>query len=228
MELLFTTILYINVVMMVISFIFAYILLRRAKGDKIYFNFGMSTLFLGLWILSIVLLFFEVIKLDGVFFTNLSFLFGIWILHYFLIFTMKYPVPGSNDRLKINLLYLLTILLSVSIFLPGVYAVESTLDFPFLHVEINPVGLSIFSLYFFILSLLSFINLFKKYFQSDGIFRVHLRKIIIGTLIAVFVNFIFGITIYFFVNFDTTPIGILFVFGVLMYIYSILFSKKPV
>lgn len=214
--------------MMMISFIFAYILLRRAKGNAIYFNFGMSTLFLGLWILSIVLLFFEIIKLGGIFFANISFLFGIWILHYFLVFTMKYPVPGGDDRLKINLLYLLTILVSVTIFLPGFYTTESILNFPFLYVEINSAGLSIFSIYFFLLALLSFKNLLSSYKRSDGIFKKHLKKIIIGTIVAVFANFILGITIYFFINFDTTPIGILFVFGVLTYIYLILFSKKPV
>lgn len=57
MKFLFTTILFSNVVVALLAFSFAYILLKRSRGNKIYFNFGMSNLFLGLWAVDVLMLF---------------------------------------------------------------------------------------------------------------------------------------------------------------------------
>lgn len=225
MESLFTIILFLNIPIALASFVFAYIILRRGR-NPIYFNFGMAVLFLALWIVSILLLFFRILPLPITFFLNLSFLFGIWILHYFLIFTIKFPVASPGNRFKINLLYLFTFLVSVTCFIPNLYAIEGRLEFPFLYISIGPMGLSIYTIYFVILVSLAFKNLIRKYLQSDGIFKTQLKKIILGTATAIFFNLLFSITIYFFITFNTTPIGVLFIFTVLLYIYSILFSKN--
>ena len=60
MELLFTIIIFLNIPMAIASFIFAVILLRRGKGNAIYFNFGMATLFLALWISETFFAFFPI------------------------------------------------------------------------------------------------------------------------------------------------------------------------
>lgn len=222
MRLLFTAILYLNILVSLISFIFACILLKRSKGNAIYFNFGMAVLFLGTWAAEIFLLFFK----GGILLANLSYLFGIWILHYFLLFTYLYPVASPKLRYKFIIFYFFTLLVSTSIFIPKLYTTKAVVDFPYLYFSANPVGVTIFSVYFAFLSVLAFKNLITKYLQSDGIFKKYLFKIILGTGIAIFFNFIFSINIYYFTEFDTTPIGMLFTFSALAYIYSILFSKK--
>ena len=227
LKVLFTIILYLNVLIAIASFIFAFILLRRTKGNAIYFNFGMATLFLGLWITSIPLIFLKFTEPVNIFLTNTTFLFGIWILQYFLIFTIYFPTPHlKRKNIWVPLLYLLTLLISFSIFIPNLYTVRAVSDFPYLYVKFNAAGLTIYTLYFIALAAASFKNLIYKYRQSDGIFKIQLKKIILGTGIAVAANLALSITIYYFTEFDFSPIGALFTFAVLAYIYSILFGKR--
>src|SRR3990167_831519 len=100
LRIIFTVILYLNIPIAIASFIFAYILLRRAKGNAIYFNFGMAVLFLALWISSIITYYIPALQDIAVLLGNISFIFGIWILHYFLIFTYKFPFSFRDDRAK--------------------------------------------------------------------------------------------------------------------------------
>ncbi len=230
LRILFTIILFLNIPMAVASFIFAYILLRRAKGNAIYFNFGMAVLFLALWVANILLLFWSplVINILSLFLTNLSFAFGILILHYFLIFTFHFPVSTLKARSKEIILYLLTLIILISIFLPGLYTKSVIFDFPFYYVFFNPLGLVVYTAYFFVLSLLAFVNLYKKYLRFDGVIRVNLKKILVSTFLAILFNFFLSLMVYFFISFNTTPFGALFTSLVLFYIYSILFSKKAI
>ena len=134
MRLLFTAILYLNILVSLISFIFACILLKRSKGNAIYFNFGMAVLFLGTWAAEIFLLFFK----GGILLANLSYLFGIWILHYFLLFTYLYPVASPKLRYKFIIFYFFTLLVSTSIFIPKLYTTKAVVDFlEYLEVEQN-------------------------------------------------------------------------------------------
>ena len=224
MKFLFTILFYIDIVLAAVSFVLAFIILRR-RHNPIYFNFGISNLFLALWLTAISLMIVSGSP-HNVSFVNLTFLFGILILHFFAIFTFRFPVKDSRDDKKIIIIYLLTAIMSVPILIPGFYTISAESDFPFLRVNIGRPWLTIFSVYFLALSIMSFRNLVKKYFTSDGIYKTQLFKIIIGTAVAVFANFIFSISIYHFTSFDTNLIGAPFTFAVIVYIYSILFSKK--
>lgn len=226
LDYLFRAILVIDVFLAIASFAFAYILLfRRDRKNPIYFNFGMAVLSLALWLSSILLLFVDTLPISGVTLENLTYLFGIGILHYFLIFSLTFPTPARKRFLKVFILYIFTALVSTSFFIPGLYALTVVRKVPFLYAEINPIGVSIFSIYFAILSILSFINLVSNFKKSDGIFRLHLKRIIIGTLIAIIVNSIFSVLNAYVSSFDLSSVGAISIFVVLFYIYSILFSK---
>ena len=225
MELLFTIIIFLNIPMAIASFIFAFILLGRSKSNAIYFNFGMATLFLALWISETFFAFFPIFPFTTKIWILTSFSCGLGIMHFFLMFTYNYPFSKAVSRYKIIILYIASILVASSPFVPKLYIQEISLDFPFIYERDNFIGLTIFSTYFVLLAALSFINLIKSYRESDGIFRINLKKIIVGTGIAVIANLIFSIFLYYFSTFEATPIGVLFTFGVILYIYSILFSK---
>ncbi len=226
LESLFTIILFLNILMAIASFIFAYILLRRAKGNAIYFNFGMSALFLALWITVTFLAYFPIGVFTITFWILLSYFFGLGIMHFFLMFTYKYPVSKDISRANIFIIYTASILVALTLLVPDLYVLENKLDFPFMYEEDNPIGLTIFSIYFVILEAMSFVNLGKYYIKCFVIFKKNLKKIIIGTGVAVVANLIFSLFIYYFSNFQSTSIGVLFTFGVLLYIYSILFSRR--
>lgn len=225
MTILFYAILILDIPLALVSFGFAALLLSR-KRNPVNFNFGMAVLFLAFWLTNIVINSFGLLPKFSSLIENLSFALGIGILHYFLIFTLSFPLPASNRSLKIRILYLFTALMMLICFIPGLYVVSSASVPPFMYANVNPFGLTLFSLYFVLLSILSFTNLVYNYKNSDGIFRLQLKKIIMGTIIAIIVNLFFSNLILFWANFDTSPIGALFTFTVLIYIYSILFSKK--
>src|SRR3990167_5634654 len=92
LKVLLTIIIYLNIPMAVAMFFFAFVLLRRSKGDAIYFNFGMCILFLALWILVTFLTFFEALPIPTIINVLLSFIAGLWVMHYFLLFTYKFPI----------------------------------------------------------------------------------------------------------------------------------------
>jgi len=181
---------------------------------------------LAFWLTGIVVNSFGLLPGFSSFIENLTFALGVGILHYFLIFTLSFPLPVSNRLLKIRILYFFTALIILSCFVPGLYAVSSASVPPFMYANINPFGLTLFNIYLALLFILSFINLIFSCKNSDGIFRLQLKKIILGTIIAFIVNIFFSSLILFWARFDTSPIGALFTFTVLIYIYSILFSKK--
>ncbi|OGY45805.1 MAG: hypothetical protein A2744_01580 [Candidatus Buchananbacteria bacterium RIFCSPHIGHO2_01_FULL_44_11] len=228
LRVLFTAVLYLNIPMAITSFVFAFILLRRAKGNGIYFNFGMATLFLALWQVALPLLFIDFSLPFNIFLVNVTWLFGIWIMHYFLIFTYNFPISTLYSHKQLGFLYLLTLFVSFTFFIPDLYTKGAYPNFPFLKLVVNPIGLTIYTVFFVSLAFFSFKNLIVNFLKSDGIFRIQLKKIIIGTGVAVIANLFLSITIYYFIDFDTAPLGTVFVFAVLLYIYSILFSKKYV
>ena len=227
LKIIFTIILILDIPLAIASFVFAYILLfRRDWRNPIYFNFGMATLSLGLWIFVTILTYIQNLFLSTYFLETLSFIFGLWILHYFAIFTYKYPYSLKKDSNIIILLYAVTSLFTLSFLIPDLYIFKSELRFPFLYNELNLIGFTLFIIYFSVLSILSFKNLIYKYLNSGGIHKIQLKKIIVGTVVGVIANLIFSLSIYYFAPYDFTIIGILFASGVLMYIYSIMFSKK--
>ncbi|MBN1779035.1 MAG: hypothetical protein JW816_02345 [Candidatus Buchananbacteria bacterium] len=185
----------------------------------------MSALFLGLWLSASEIMYLDLNFLPRIFIVDLTFLFGIWILHYFYIFTYYFPFQRVEIRWQEKFIYFLTILISVSIFIPSLYARSADLDFPFLFVNINKIGLSIFVAYFVLLIVLSLKNLLSKYFISDGIHKINLKKVIVGTTLALIVNLFFSMSIYFFTEFDTNVVGAFFTLGVIIYIYLILFPR---
>ncbi len=223
--LIFVAVLYVNIIMMIISFVFAYILLRRQKGNPIYFNFGMSDLFLGLWMLVTLADFFRLTPLSTNFHARLGFIMGVWILHYFLIFTFYFPFKRAINKFVIPLLYIGTVVISIITLLPSFIA-SASVDFPFRYREVNPVSLSIYIFYFFVLALFSLVNLFRSFESGDGIHKVNAKKVLAGTSIAIGANLILSLINFYYTSFDLTSLGMLFTFTVLIYIYSILFSKK--
>jgi len=225
MTIIFYAILILEIPLAIISFVFASLILSRRK-NPIYFNFGMAVLFLAFWLTGIVVNSFGLLPWFSALIENLTFALGAGILHYFLIFTLSFPLPSPNRSLKIGILYFFTALIVLSCFIPGLYVVSSVSVPPFVYFDANPLGLTLFSIYFVLLSVLSFTNLIYSYKNSDGIFRSQLKKIILGTIVAIIVNLFFSIMVFFWSRFETSPIGAFFTFTVLIYIYSILFSKK--
>ncbi|MDX9913988.1 MAG: hypothetical protein RBS77_05415 [Candidatus Moranbacteria bacterium] len=222
METIFVIAVLLNIPIALAAFISSFILLRRAKNNQIYFNFGLANLFLALWATDIILLFS--FPKFGMIFGNLSWFLGIWILHYFLIFTYYFPTPlKTKIYFDKTVLYFLTLLLSFSIFIPGFYTLDVHSVFPYIYFQVNTVGMLIFSGYFVLLAILAFKNLFFQYRRSDGIFKIQLKKIMSAVALAVLFNLIFSVNFYYFTKFDLTPIGILFTSGILFYIYLILF-----
>lgn len=225
---LFTIILYLNIPIVLAMFFFAYVLLCRSRGNAIYFNFGLCILFLGWWSLITFLTFFENTVIPTVTFALLSYVAGLWVMHYFLFFTYRFPVQLRVNRLRDSLLYIFSLVLTLSFFIPKMYVLEARVDFPFLLEKSNYIGLSIFTAYLTFLAFLAFKNLIQRYFKSDGIHKIYLKKITIGTLTAVVITMFFSLVVLYFGDFDFTYIGVLSTFTVLVYIYSILFSKKMI
>ncbi|HLC69648.1 MAG TPA: hypothetical protein VJH75_01225 [Patescibacteria group bacterium] len=228
LKFIFTLILFLNIPLALASFFFAYILLRRAKGDAIYFNFGMAVLFLGLWIAGTSLTFIPFIPLSTVDFEIISLIFSLWVVHYFLLFTYRFPFQLKINKGRDTIFYFCSSLLTLSLFIPNLYVIAAEIDFPFLREKVNYFGFTVFILYVFFLILFSFRNLIKKYKISDGVHRIYLKKIIIGTFFSIIISIFFGFMVPYFANLDFSYIGTLSTFAVLAYIYSILFSKKIV
>src|SRR3989344_8766483 len=225
LKLFFTGILYINAVMAAVTPVFSAILLKRGRGNPIYFNFGMSTLFLGLWMAATLLDFFRLTPFSSDVHARLGFLLGLWILHYFLLFSIFFPFRLISDNRRISVIYIATLLSSLLAILPT-FVKDAIVLFPFRFRTIDPLLLTIYNLYFVGLSVFALMNLFKNYERSDGIYRIQLRKIIAGTSIAVFANIIFSLVNFYYTDFDLTAVGMFFALGVLIYIYLILFKQE--
>ncbi|HLC69647.1 MAG TPA: hypothetical protein VJH75_01220 [Patescibacteria group bacterium] len=226
LRVLFTVVLYLNILLAVASFFFAFILLRRSKGDAIYFNFGMAVLMLGVWMFVTLSDYFGLTPFSSSLHARLGFLLGLWALHYFLIFTYYFPLQKMVTKSVTPFFYIGTIAISVLALWPGLIT-SASVDFPFRYREINPLGLTIYTVYFSFLAIIAFTNLFKRYEASDGIHRRQLKKIIAGTAVAVVANLFFSLINFYYVSFDLTHLGMFFAFTILIYIYLILFSKKP-
>ncbi len=224
MKTLFIALQFINPIIIIFSFAFAFIILRRGR-DPIYFNFGMATLFLALWLTASEIMYLIIPDALRIIVINLTFAFGILIMHYFTIFTFYFPSLSSvRNRPVTAILYLLSFLVALSTIVPGMYVQRAVLDYPFLYVSFNNVNLTIFTLYFIVLTAISFNNLFKKYINSVGIHKIQLKKVIIGASVVIFINLFLSILLYFVTDFDTNIIGAFFAFAVIVLIFSMLFS----
>lgn len=218
---LFLAVLYVNVILMLVSFYLSYALLKRK--EKGVFYFGMSLFSLGLWMLFTLSDYFRLTTLSSIFHARMGFITGVWVLIFFYLFTRNFPVVDGTQKKINSLFFLLAVAASVFCFFPGFVTSAST-DFPFRFRKINPYYLTIYNTYFFLFCILSFKNLFASYDVNGGIYKIQLKKIIIGSAIVVLSNVVFSLLNFYYTNFDLTALGIFFTFLILIYIYSILFS----
>ncbi|MDD2807598.1 MAG: histidine kinase N-terminal 7TM domain-containing protein [Patescibacteria group bacterium] len=218
---LLSVILYINVILMVVSFCLSYILLKR-KGSGVHY-FGMALLVLGLWMLFTLSDYFRLTPLSPIFHAQMGFLTGALVLIFFYLFTRNFPVPDAAPKSKYYFFYGIVIFIAFISFWPE-FITSAYSNFPFRYRTINPFYLTIYNTYFFLFSALSFKNLFVSYEGSGGIYKIQLRKIIVGSAFVVLSNIIFSLLNFYYTNFDLTAIGIFFTFIILFYIYSILFK----
>lgn len=215
---------FLDAILAVLSFYFSFVLLRK-KNDRIAFNFGMATLCLGFWLITLVFLFLGVLPLYSTLLVNLTFIFGIGILHYFYIFTLYFPAIQIENYKRIKyVISFATLLLIFSIMVPGLYCTSIVHDRPLVYVSNNPVGLSIYTFYFVLLSILIAVNLRRSFLKSDGHYRVIVKKIGVSSIIAIVVNLILSIIVFYIWEFDTSIIGALTTSTVIYYIYSILYN----
>jgi hypothetical protein len=196
-------------------------------GARIYFNFGMALLMVGLWISSILLCFFIPAVVESPTLLNFSFFFGFWIANYFVTFSLVFPAPGHKNTKSLIILYrILTVFLSVSVFVPGIYVRKGTLSSPFVFLDISPVGSSLFLSFFLASFIIFLVAIGKSYFSAGHAYRPLIKRIIFSVSLLALVNILFTTLTSFFVSFDTTPIAILPVFLLVVYVYLILFSKN--
>ncbi|MBP7927689.1 hypothetical protein KAZ57_00905 [Patescibacteria group bacterium] len=208
------------------AFYLSFLLLRRPYHPS-SFNFGMALFSMACWVLNILIIFSPGIPV-GLFLENLAYFFGLWIVHYFYIFSLEFPWPSLHKKWKIIIAYVVSSALSIAFFIPGFYTLGIVKDFPLLYTKINPLGNVIFLLYFSMLILLALKNLFFNYSRSGGFVRGQLRVIIVGTFLTFAFNIFFSVGIFFITDFNTTPIGALFVVGTLFYIYLLIFRDYHV
>jgi len=226
LKIIFTIILILDIPLAIASFIFAYILLfRRDWRNPIYFNFGMAILSMAIWLFITLLDFFRLTPFSPTMHAIFGFTISIWVLHFFLIFTYYYPIKIISLNLRLPIIYILTIIVSLSAFLSNLYVFDSQVVFPFRYRYMNPIGITIFIIYFSILAGVGLYNLFKNFEQSDGVNRIKIKKIMSGTSLAILANLFFSLVNYYYTPFDLTLFGMFSTITVLIYIYSILFSK---
>ena len=222
---LFFGAIFLDFILAIFSFYFSFTLLRR-RNDKIAFNFGMATLCLGFWLITLAFLFLGVLPSYGTFLTNLTFIFGIGILHFFYIFTLYFPVIQVENHKRIEYtVSLVTSFVALSTLIPGLYCISTMYDRPLVYINNNPVGLSIYTFYFALLSVLIAVNLRKSFLESDGHYRAVIKKIGVSSMIAIIVNLILSIIVFYIWEFDTSIIGAIATSIVIYYIYSILHTK---
>ncbi|MDD2807597.1 MAG: hypothetical protein PHW95_03705 [Patescibacteria group bacterium] len=224
MKLLFTLSIYLDGLMALISLLYSIILLSKSKGKPIYFNFGMAQLALTFWLADLFLSFLNFRFITLLVIENFSFLFGLLIVHFFYIFTLTYPFEVNRRKVKALIAYFVTMVLSFSFFVPGLYSLSAVSVFPYFYTSINPIGLFIFILAFLIYSIAALVNLLKVYYTIDGIYKLKIKKIVLGTLVTIIFNVLFSMSIYFFTTFDTSVIGAMSVFTILMYVNQIIFK----
>lgn len=224
-ESIFTIILYLDTLMMLVSLFFSFILLSRAKGNLVYFNFGLSILFLGVWMFVTLVDFFGLTPFSSVLHAKLGFLVGIWILHYFLLFTFYFPFPRRFSKLSIYFLYLVTLAMSIVTMMTASIS-SASVAFPFRIRVINVYYLTIYIIYFGFLMSWSLFNLLKSFGDGEGVSKIKTKKILVGTSLAMAANLVFSLINFYYSDFDLTSVGMFFSFAVLIYIYVILFFKE--
>lgn len=225
-EQLYTLAVLVNIPIAAATLFFALFLLRRWR-DPIIFNFGMSALMLAIWIANVTILFLDVALVETyrLALVKSRFIFGMLVMHFFLIFTYKYPYPLIKDRTIVVGLYIFNGAYTVFIAAMSWFPLDAYYEAPFHYIVHSDLSRSIFIIHFTALSLWAFSNLIYKLALSEGIFRRRLRKIIVGTGIAVAGNIILSIGSFFVTDLDLNPFGILFTVTVLAYIYSIVRLK---
>jgi hypothetical protein len=220
---IFAAVVLLNIPLAIFSFYFSFILIHR-RNDRVAFNFGMAVLFLGLWLVTLLALFLRFLPISSDLLVNLTYVFGVAILNYFFLFTLCFPILRNKNYTFIrNLVSLLSLGIGLSALVPGLYSKVIKIDGPLIYLETNPLGLSIYSLYFVALTLLIINNLWKSYVRSDGHYRVVIKRISISSSIAIIVNFFVSILVFFVWTFDTAPLGALTTSVAIYYIYLILY-----
>jgi len=148
-EIVLIVALYLNIILALATYFLAITLLTR-RHNAVYFNFGMALLSLAIWISDILILFFGVLPNFLDLLMRFSFLFGLYTLHYFLLFTYKYPfppIPPKYSQIKVTLFYFFTFAMSLFILFFNIFARPIVFDFPMVYASFSPTFLTVYILY---------------------------------------------------------------------------------
>jgi len=129
---------------------------------------------------------------------RLTYFFAVWIIFFFYLFTYYFPYKKTFHQLSKNTLLLLigsSIFISIICLLPDVFISGYVLPEDRFTPEISRFWNGIYALYFIILFILSFRNLFFKYKNSSGFWRLRIKQILIATMVGFIGGMIFSLFI---------------------------------
>lgn len=197
------------------------------RKNPINISFALTALMISFWVLSITLserIFMapSLISLG----LRLSYFFATLLIFFFFWFT--YFFPYKVIKLPRNLvisLFLLTGLTLVISILPDIFITGSILPPDRFTAARSLFWHLFFAGYFFLMSALSYYNLFSKLKRSSGIWRTRIKQVIIATSVAVIGGSVFSLIIPIVHSEVLDWVGPLFTLFMVVYIWYNIFWK---
>lgn len=225
-----------NILLFIVSIITAYLSLFILRGKKSYTNtvFSLFILSVGLWAFGIS--FFSLTDSYNLAFiyAKLYYIVAAAIPIFFLLFSLSFPKERKVLLVNQIIPVLIFVFLSVVVFfIPNSVVISVSMGVS-KSVSLNLFGYTIYSVYFTIILLIAYINLFKSYlkYKQDSETATQLKFIIGGTIIPFVFGMLFDLILPVF-TYEYIWIGPLFGFAVvLVVLYSVykhhLFDAKVI
>ena len=188
-----------------ISIVFTFLLALKVWSSNpkhpVNVYYSLATLADALWISSVLLY----RTTDSPFLISLglrfSYILPVFIALFFYLFCYYFPYKTTKFPYKVFLpLLFVSVFVIIVYMLPNVVVKGDILPENRLTPGNNRIGNFIYIFYFLSAMFISFYNLSKKYTQSDGIWRVRLRQVIVATAVAMGGGMTFNLILPIFMN----------------------------
>ena len=212
--------------MFLVDLIFARRIWISSRKNPINISYALTVFAAGLWtvVLIGVRLFNSPLLISWS--VRISYLMGGAIPIFFYLFSHYFPYETKRLVLRHKLLLLLAALFLASISLfPNLMIAGHVLPENRFNPEVSIFWKWIFTCYLVFMTFFGFRNLFLKYKQSNGLWRLRLRQVIIATIVAFIIGISFGMIVPFVYNNSPTWIGATGTIFMAIYIWYNIFWK---
>lgn len=203
------------------------VLARGVKNSKINLYFSLLTFFNFVWAISEFLT--RTMPYDlSLFFNKVTYFSGLIIAISFYYFSTHFPFAQKKNKKIIGaLIFLILFILTFIIFSDGLFITNffKTAESNAYTLSLNKGGYIAYSIFFVLIILVAFYNLFKKYFASDGIVKKNLKVLLSAIAIAFLAGLYFDIILPFFNNYNYFWLAPIFTFLINFVVFRLIYKK---